>query len=148
MALKLLKAIWFLSMVGALGALLYVYASLPQDVVVQDAGEAKVSISNEIFFYVMMILMAVTNVMVYIIAKVFKGNEDLRTWFYGLITTLNIFFVIGLNFISLYNSSERFDYNRIAFVIYGSLALIVLWAVSWPLYIIFKGKNYKSLILG
>lgn len=148
MALKLLKAIWFLSMVGALGALLYVYASLPQDVVVQDAGEAKVSISNEIFFYVMMILMAVTNVMVYIIAKVFKGNEDLRTWFYGLITTLNIFFVIGLNFISLYNSSERFDYNRIAFVIYGSLALVILWAVSWPLYIIFKEKNSKLLILG
>jgi hypothetical protein len=93
-----------------------------------------------------MILVAVTNVMVYIIAKVFKENEDLRTWFYGLITTLNIFFVIGLNFISLYNSSERFDYNRIAFVIYGSLALIIVWAVSWPVYVIFKGKKYKALI--
>lgn len=146
MALKLLKAVWFLSMVGALGALLYVYASLPQDVVIQNSGDARVSISNEIFFYVVMILVAVTNVMVYIIAKVFKENEDLRTWFYGLITTLNIFFVIGLNFISLYNSSERFDYNRIAFVIYGSLALIIVWAVSWPIYVIFKGKKYKALI--
>lgn len=146
MALKLLKAVWFLSMVAALGTLLYVYASLPQDVIVQDEENSNVSVSNEVFFYVAMVLIAIMNVTVYIIAKVFKRQEDLRTWFYGLITTLNIFFIIGLNFIALYNSSERFDYDRIAFIIYGSLGLILIWAVSWPVYLVFKRINSKPVI--
>lgn len=146
MALKLLKAVWFLSMVAALGALLYVYASLPQDVIVQDEENSNVSVSNEVFFYVAMVLIAIMNVTVYLIAKVFKRQEDLRTWFYGLITTLNIFFIIGLNFIALYNSSERFDYDRIAFIIYGSLGLILIWAVSWPVYLVFKRINSKPVI--
>ncbi len=146
MALKLLKAVWFLSMVAALGALLYVYASLPQDVIVQDEENSNVSVSNEVFFYVAMVLIAIMNVTVYIIAKVFKRQEDLRIWFYGLITTLNIFIIIGLNFIALYNSSERFDYDRIAFIIYGSLGLILIWAVSWPVYLVFKRINSKPVI--
>ena len=65
---------------------------------------------------------------------------------YGLIITLNIFFIIGMNFISLYNSEEKFDYDRIALIIYGSLGLIILWAVAWPVYVIFKRSNLKSLI--
>ena len=146
MVLKLLKAIWFLSMLVTLGALLYVYASLPQEVLVQDDTDAKVAISNEVFFYIAMVLIAVSNAMVYVMAKIFKTNEELRTWFYGLIITLNIFFIIGMNFISLYNSEEKFDYDRIALIIYGSLALIILWAVAWPVYVIFKRSNFKLLI--
>jgi hypothetical protein len=146
MVLKLLKAVWFLSMLATLGALLYVYASLPQEVLVQDDTDAKVAISNELFFYIAMVLIAVSNAMVYVMAKVFKTNEELRTWFYGLIITLNIFFIIGMNFISLYNSTEKFDYDRISLIIYGSLALIILWASAWPVYAIFKRSNLKSLI--
>ncbi len=146
MVLKLLKAVWFLSMLVTLGALLYVYASLPQEVLVQDDTDTKVAISNELFFYIAMVLIAVSNAMVYVMARVFKTNEELRTWFYGLIIALNIFFIIGMNFISLYNSAEKFDYDRIALIIYGSLALIILWASAWPVYAIFKRSNLKSLI--
>ena len=146
MALKLLKGIWFLSMVAALGALLYVYAGLPQEVIVQKDGPSQTSVSNEIFFYTVMVLLAISNVMVFIIAKVFAGSDDFRTWFYGLIMTLNIFFIIALVFIFQYNSNEKFDYDRIAFVIYGSLALMVLWAAAWPIYRIFRSINFKSLV--
>lgn len=146
MALKLLKGVWFLSMLVALAALLYVYAGLPQEVVVQDEGGERVSISNEAFFYTVMFLMAIANVMVYAMGKVFKNNEDLRTWFYGLVTTLNIFFVIGMNMISLYNSNEKYDFARIDFIIYGSVALIVVWALSWPVYSLFKRLISKPTI--
>ena len=146
MVLKLLKAIWFLSMLVTLVALLFVYASLPQEVLVQDDTEARVAISNEVFFYLAMALIAVSNALVFVIAKVFKTNEDLRAWFFGLIITLNIFFIIGMNFISLYNSEEKFDYDRIAVIIYGSLGLIILWTVAWPVYAIFKRSSLKSLI--
>jgi hypothetical protein len=146
MVLKLLKAIWFLSMLVTLGALLFVYASLPQDVLVQDDTEARVAISNELFFYLAMLLIAISNALVFVMAKVFKTNEELRAWFFGLIITLNIFFIIGMNFISLYNSEEKFDYDSIAVIIYGSLGLIILWAVAWPVYVIFKRSDLKSLI--
>jgi hypothetical protein len=146
MVLKLLKAIWFLSMLVTLGALLYVYASLPQVVLVQDDTEARVAISNELFFYIAMFLIAVCNALVFVMAKVFKTKEDLRAWFFGLIISLNIFFIIGMNFISLYNSVEKFDYDRIAVIIYGSLGLIILWTVAWPVYAIFKRSDLKSLI--
>ena len=146
MVLKLLKAIWFLSMLATLGALLFVYASLPQEVLVQDDTEVRVAISNELFFYIAMLLIAISNALVFVMAKVFKTNEELRTWFFGLIITLNIFFIIGMNFISLYNSEEKYDYDRIAVIIYGSLALIILWAVAWPVYVIFKRSSLKSLI--
>ena len=146
MVLKLLKAIWFLSMLVTLGALLFVYASLPQEVLVQDDTEARVAISNELFFYLAMLLIAISNALVFVMAKVFKTNEELRAWFFGLIITLNIFFIIGMNFISLYNSEEKYDYDRIAVIIYGSLALIILWAVAWPVYVIFKRSSLKSLI--
>ena len=146
MVLKLLKAVWFLSMLATLGALLFVYASLPQEVLVQDDTEARVAISNELFFYLAMVLIAISNALVFVMAKVFKTNEELRAWFFGLIITLNIFFIIGMNFISLYNSEEKYDYDRIAVIIYGSLALIILWAVAWPVYVIFKRSSLKSLI--
>ena len=146
MVLKLLKAIWFLSMLVTLGALLFVYASLPQEVLVQDDTEVRVAISNELFFYIAMLLIAISNALVFVMAKVFKTNEELRAWFFGLIIALNIFFIIGMNFISLYNSEEKYDYDRIAVIIYGSLALIILWAVAWPVYVIFKRSNLKSLI--
>jgi hypothetical protein len=146
MVLKLLKAVWFLSMLVTLGALLFVYASLPQEVLVQDDTEARVAISNELFFYIAMLLIAISNALVFVMAKVFKTNEELRAWFFGLIITLNIFFIIGMNFISLYNSEEKFDYDRIALIIYGSLALIILWAVAWPVYVIFRRSGLKLLI--
>lgn len=146
MTLKLLKGGWFLSMVIALCALLYVYAGLPQEVIVQNEGGAIVSVSNEAFFYIVMLFMAITNAMVYIISKVFYKKEDFRAWFYGLIMSLNFFFVIALNFISVYNSNERFDYSRIAFIIYGSVGLIIAWAFSWPVYLLFKRINSKSLV--
>jgi hypothetical protein len=143
MVLKLLKGIWFLSMLIALAALLYVYASLPQEVIVQDEIGSRVLLSNDGVFYIVMALMAITNVLVFVMAKVFKKEEDLRTWFYGLITTLNVFFVIGLNLISLYNSGEQFDYKRIDFILYGSLGLIILWALSWPVYFFLKRIKSK-----
>lgn len=146
MALKLLKGIWFVSMVVALGTLLYVYAGLPQDVVVQSGDGRNVSISNEAFFYVVMMFLAIANVMVFVTGKLFEREEDFRTWFYGLITTLNIFFVIALVYISQFNSNERFDYGRIAVLIYGSVALIVLWAAVWPGYLIFRRLRSKPTV--
>lgn len=146
MILKLFRAGWFFSVLVVLIALLYVYASLPAVVVIQQQGAAQVSIDREIFFYGLLIVIAFINVMVFIVAKVFKQNEKFRSWFCGQIITLNIFFVIAMSFISLLNSNESYDYSRIGFVIYGSVGLVVVWALSWPVMQLFSLIKAKQSI--
>jgi len=138
MGLKIFKAFWFLSMLVLLANLLYVYASLPESVAIRDETGDFVSLGREPFFYIVTFLIALINVLVYIVSFVFKKNVDLRAWFHGLIICVNIFFIISLSFIALFNSGEKFDYSQIDFVIYGSIGLLLLWAIGWPFYLIYR----------
>lgn len=144
MILKIFKSLWFLSLLALLAALLYVYASLPESVVVQEDGPAIVTLSRDMFFYIVLAFITLINVLVYAVKRFFRREESLRAWFHGLIITINIFFIIGLFLISSYNSGERFRFERIGFVIYGSVALVMVWAAAWPLYQVFKRSSSKS----
>lgn len=147
MVLKVFKAVWFLSVVIVLAALLYVYATLQQEtVIVQETPQGRIELDRNTFFYIIMTILAVFNALVYSTGKLFRDQEDFRTWFYGLIITLNIFFVVAMSLVSLYNSAEHFDYPRIGFVIYGSVVLVIGWAMSWPVYKIFKGTSAKQVV--
>jgi hypothetical protein len=147
MVLKMFKAFWFLSVLIVLANLLYVYAALPENVVIQEESAGRVVAGREFLFYVITAVLVLVNVMVYIFSKVFSREENFRAWFHGLIITINIFFVLAMNFVQVYNSSENFDYSRIDFIIYGSVALVVLWAVSWPVYSLFRKIFPKHAVL-
>jgi hypothetical protein len=43
-----------------------------------------------------------------------------------------------ISYINVFNSNERFNYASIGFVVFGSLALLALWSISWPFYLFFK----------
>jgi len=146
MVLKVFKAVWFLSVLIVLADLLYVYAGIPDRVIVQESVQGRVEVDRNIFFYIVMIILALFNSLVYATAKLFRDQEDFRAWFHGLIISLNIFFVVGMHLINLYNSSEHFDYSRIGFIIYGSVLLVIGWAMSWPVYKIFKGTSAKQVV--
>lgn len=136
MILKVFKAVWFLSLLGVLANLMYVYASLPEEVTVSGEGDATQVISREALFYSALAFILVLNLLVYLFSKSITPSEEFRSWLHGLVITVNIFFVVGFSFISLYNSSEHYDYERIGPIIYGSVILVVLWAVAWPVYLI------------
>lgn len=146
MVLKIFKALWFLSVLVVLANLLYVYASLPEVVVVQEESTGKVLASREFLFYATTIILVIINVLVYILGQLFIREEDFRSWFYGLIITINIFFVFAMKLVQVYNGNENFDFSRIGFLIYGSVGLVVLWAVSWPLYSIFRKISSKQTV--
>lgn len=132
MVLKLFKAVWFLSLLAVLTVFMFVYASLQETVSVQEG----VVLSREAFFYLVLFLLAIINVSVFIFMKLYKKEteQDFLSWILGLIIAINIFFVVALNFINLYNSNEKFEYSRLGFIIYGSIFLIMIWAIGWPLY--------------
>lgn len=134
-------------MLVVLANLLYVYASLPEQVVVQDESDGRILASREFFFYFIAVLLVIVNVMVYLTTRVFAGQESFRAWFHGLIITMNIFFVFALNLIQVYNSNEQFDFARIGFIIYGSVILVVGWAISWPAYVAYRKIFAKQAVL-
>jgi len=139
MLLKISRGVWFISILGVLASLLFVYAGLQTDTVIITQGEADgISISREVFFYVVLLGITIVNALVFVIGSVFARDEAFRIWFNGLMITLNVFFIVALFFINALNSLEKFDFSRIGFLIYGSVILISLWALSWPVISTFK----------
>lgn len=146
MALKVFKAIWFLSLIIFLCVFLYDYASLPETVTIVESEQSAVSLSRDGIFYGILIIAALLNVFVFIINNLFASNRDFRGWFYGLITVLNIFLIIGINFVSLYNSAEKFDFEAIGSIIYGSIVLVMIWLIGWPIYLLSKKIFSKQAV--
>jgi len=144
MSVKIFKAVWFLSMLAGLVNLLFTYASLPLDVVVNENGGSFISVGKDNFFYLAATLIAIINALVFVVNKFYSKEMDFRTWFYGLVICLNFFFVVALNFISLYTSGDEFDYSRIEYLILGSTALFVVWALGWPAYSLYKKISIKE----
>jgi hypothetical protein len=136
MILKLFKVIWFFSLLAVSGVLFYVYASLPE-VVRFEEGDGDMALPREAFFYIMLSVMAVFNLFVFVLPRLFTiaAPWNIVTWFYGLAILFNLFFVVTLSFTSLINSGERFDFSSIGVIIYGSLVLLAGWTLVWPVYL-------------
>lgn len=136
MALKIFKGFWFFSVVGLLLTFFYVYAGLPEWVTLSNEG-TQTSIPKNSLFYLSIGVMAVINTLVFIATRLpIQQKPDFKAWFYGLIITINIFFIASLGFLHVYNSGERYDYSGMAPAIYGSLFLVGAWIISWPIYLL------------
>lgn len=135
MVLKLFKAVWFLSLMGFMLIFMYIYASLPVNVVIRE-GLEPIATTKDVIFYLSLIAVSLVNVLVFVIGRLFKSkNDQFNTWFFGQIILLNFFFCTVLGFINVLNSGEKFAYENLGVVIYGSVILIVLWALGWPIYV-------------
>ncbi len=144
MALKIFKGLWFFSLLGLLATFFYIYAGLPEQVVLWE-GEVDTSISKNGLFYLAILLMAFINVLVFIVTRLmFNDVRGFHGWFYGLITTINIFFIATLLLIHVLNSGERYDYTGMAPAIYGSLFLVAAWIIGWPIYAISQRITSKQ----
>jgi len=133
MIIKIFKAVWFLSLLATIAIFLYIYASLPEQVYFTDGGT--LSISRNGIFYSTLIFLGVINALVFVITRIFPvTNGYFQAWFYGLVAFVNLFVLVSSQFISTFNSQERYNYDNIGFIIYGSIALIVFWSILWPLY--------------
>ncbi len=145
MIVKTFKAVWLFSLIGTMAVFLYGYASLPEDVIFSEA--VKFSMSRNALFYSALALLAIINSLIFIIPKLYpQQNDFFLAWFSGLIAFINLFLIVALQFVSLYNSQERFNYQSIGYIIYGSLGLVVLWSSLWPIYSIMQKFTSKQAI--
>ncbi|MGE0590888.1 MAG: hypothetical protein AB7O48_20070 [Cyclobacteriaceae bacterium] len=143
---KIFKAVWFLSLIGFMVIFLYVYASLPENVIFSDSSDA-VTASRDLVFYLSVTVVAVVNALVFVVSKLYKRSDGtFSSWFYGQIILLNFFFCTVVGFVFLLNSGEKFSYDRLGIVIYGSIGLIVLWSIGLPIYQISRRFSNKQAI--
>jgi len=146
MVLKIFRGVWFISMMAVFANLMYIYAYLPQQVALFEEELRIISTDREVFFYVAMAAIALINVLVYLFSKKVTPDEHFRIWVNGLVIVLNIFFIISMSFIGVYNSTEKFNFADIGFVIYGSVGLFVAWVAAWPVYSVFRKLSAKQSV--
>lgn len=142
MVQKIFKAVWFFSLLGTLAVFMYVYASLPVDVMVKNEGELIV-ISREAIFYIVLAIMAVVNSFVFLVSRFYTTiNVAFSSWFYGLIAVVNLFLISSVGYLFVINSGEKYDYSNLGTLLSISVGLVVVWILSWPVYVL--TQKYSS----
>ena len=145
MIAKIFKGVWFLSLLVTVGLFLYLYASLPEDVLLRD-GDSASAISRDTLFYSALILLALTNASVLVVPRLIGHQLHFDVWISGLVASLNLFMTVALQFVGLINSQEKYDYQPLGVVIYGTLGLFIVWLLWWPTFTLFKGFFRKQAI--
>lgn len=131
MIVKIFKGVWLFSLLVTVAVLMYIYASLPETLQVG----ANLEMSRNGVFYTALIVLTMLTAFIFIISRLPIARLDyFLVWFYGLVIFLHLFVIVALQFINLYNGLEKFDYDRIGVIIYGSLAMVVVWFSLWPVY--------------
>ena len=138
---NIIKGFWFVTFVLVFGILLYVFASLPEQVHYSENN----TVDSNTFFYVALAIIAFTNFPLYALSLKFKKDESLaRTiygWIFTLATVLNGFLFIVLQYMSLFNSSEKVNYSFYGYFLYICLAMLVGCMVALPIILL---KNNKK----
>lgn len=129
-------------MLAAVAVLLYIYASLPENI---EVGGGTV-LSRNAVFYISLTLLTALNASVFAVSKLLSGMPAFfQVWFHGLIIFLHLLIIVTLEFLNLYNGQEKFRYETIGFIIYGSIAMVVLWASLWPAYSIVQRLSARDV---
>lgn len=144
MIVKIFRAVWFFSLLLLLALFFYSYAGWPDPLALDDSL-SPATVSKDGLFYSVLACIGFTSVLAFVAGRWKHSSPQFRSWFFGLISCFHLFAAMAINFISIFNSSEKFDFARLAVVIYGSLILMLAWAASWPVvYLLGKKKSAES----
>lgn len=136
---RLVKFLWFFSMLIFLIALLYVYAYMPGMVGIHAGpqGDADQFINRSTFFYVSIGIFLIANIAFYVLKKLLeemwlrssssalvsparmKRRADVADWLLGFAAALNFFFVLILIYLAMFNNSEDMSQGIYAPLVYG-----------------------------
>lgn len=141
---RLVKYFWFLSMFIFLITLLYVYAYLPGMVAIHAGpqGQADQFIERSTFFYVSVGFFLIANISFYVLKRLLQAiwlrksssgsatparlsmREDVANWLLGFAAAINIFFVLILIYLAIFNNSEDMSLGMYAPLVYGGPVLM------------------------
>ena len=138
MTFKITNAIRIISIIVLAVVFFISYAGLPDEVLLllDDAGNPAKYIDKDYYFYGALILLILTNVLIYVLAIILNKStkpltQVMSTYIMALPITANIFFSVSLTFIAILNGQENFDYSSFAPFIYLSEGLFVIWIAAF-----------------
>ena len=129
---RLIKFSWFVTLFAGLGALLYTYAAVGEQL-----SFGSYSFSREMYFYGALLVLVVFNFTFYALSRnLGYRDEKLRTalvnWQLSFAAVLNLFFISSVFFIMLVNSGEDFNFDNFGYLLYICLGLIGIWILMLP----------------
>jgi len=147
---KAIKFCYLVSVPLFLVTLSYYYALLPGTVGVyfDASGLVSYSVLKGVFFYACIGVFVLTNGIIFLYRRMIKAHVNLDHidfsqmnrveinyhWFNGFSLMLNVFYILSILFIGLYNSREKFDINNYAALVYIGPIIIVSW-ILWFIYL-------------
>lgn len=142
---RMIKFIWLVTIFLFLVVLLWVYAYLPSQVGVMadPGGEADTFISKNMFFYLSIGIFLLVNGVLFSLHKMLMPaslhayrrdpvlspkeslRADLASWMFGFAAVLNIFFILGTYFLSVFNNPEGLELSYYGLLVFAGPVLIV-----------------------
>ncbi len=133
MGSRIVKFIWLVSVVVFLAMLLWIYAYLPNRVgVMADyEGVADTFLSKGNFFYLAIGLFLLVNGSLFIMRRLLAPDTyaprnaktglraDLADWMLGFAASLNVFFILSMTYLSIFNNQDGGDSS-----LFGSLVMV------------------------
>lgn len=146
---KLIFFFWFMSLLTFLAVLLYCYASLAEVVFysgnpMQQSGD---TISREGFFYFSLGTGVLVNLVFFAFFSWIKKRQrshnmhftqPLSTWSLGFAGSINIFLMLGMYMITLFNSVERVSLSLFKYALIFWIGVVVIMVIGLPLILINK----------
>lgn len=136
---RLIKFTWFLTTLLFLGILLWSYAYLPANVGVgADAGGyPNEFLEKEAFFYLALCVFIFFNVILFSSKKLIDNSiskrgyspqrslqHDLSDWLLAFAASINIFLVLGLVYLDVFNNSDGVNLNIYGPVVFAGPVLV------------------------
>jgi len=157
---RLAKAFYFLTVTFFIIAFLYIYASLPQNVVYEAGGTGPLDkqVSQDAFFFVSVAVFLVLNLLLVIPAKMIENQtiqsfkrffrvgdafrENMLSWIYSFAGIFNINLAILLVYILKINVMDGPASENLAFIFYLVPLLLMVWVIAL---FILLGKKIKQM---
>ncbi|MDQ3394460.1 MAG: hypothetical protein M3512_10170 [Bacteroidota bacterium] len=159
--IRFIKFFQILSIIFFLPVLIFVYAYLPDQVVFSSArsGLAGTVISRETFFYGILILFVLSNILCIALGRAILQlparetisgapiffNEASKggviAWLKSFCIVLNAFFIFGAMYIGMLNNEEEIQSTNFNFLIYIGPILILIWLLLFVFIILRRPKN-------
>ncbi|QSE96657.1 hypothetical protein [Fulvivirga lutea] len=137
---RLIKALWFTTLVSASAFLLFVYAGFREDQLIFVNNELE-GLDRETFFFLALTIITVSNFTFYILSWRLRKQDNrmaefIKGWLMGLASALNFFLIVVLSFLQIFNGGENFNYQSIGYLIFVSLGAVIICAMTLPIFLV------------
>jgi len=150
MIIRLFNTLRAFSVFLLLVVFLFIYANLPEQVGISsdEYGRPEELLARDTFFYSGLLFFTLMNGIFLMLIRLYKRTsipdeafkQAMLIWLNGLVSILNLFFMVALVFINAFNSLEKIEIGNFGITIIGAGGLLVAWLLGYSVVWFQRGK--------